>query len=181
VGETDKESILLSSRKLSFGPMVQTLELRNSSEEEITVQLNLVGSKSFSIPDKYRLIKIKPNSFARIPVRFKIKMKGYPITLNAVYRSAIQVWTKEKKGTPEKRLIDSIPMSGSGPGFVPFGTLHCFESREQHKPQSKKGNSPPTITIIVKNIIFDTNISTPCFSDNYNLTTEYTEKHRACI
>jgi len=29
--------------------------------------------------------------------------------------------------------------------------------------------------IIVKNIIFDTNISTPCFSDDYNLTMENTE------
>ena len=35
--------------------------------------------------------------------------------------------------------------------------------------------------IIVKYLIFDTNIFTLWFSDNYNLTTEDTEKHRACI
>jgi hypothetical protein len=33
----------------------------------------------------------------------------------------------------------------------------------------------PISIIRARNIIFDTNISTPCLSDNYNLTTENTE------
>lgn len=137
-------NISFVSKKLAILHCAGSVELKNSNEEKATVNLKLVGSKAFSIPENFQSITIRPKSMKRIPVKFQIDEKniGWPMALSSVYRAGIRVWGED---TTKKMLLGIIPVSEKGPALVPF--LQCMETGSTNRRTSHKGNSPPSITI----------------------------------
>jgi hypothetical protein len=79
---------------------------------------------------------VKPGASVRPQVEFHVPEKGMAITLSATYKAVIKVWLIEQGKGAKKELVHSFDVTGTGPGFVPLDTLHCFDpigSCEQHK------------------------------------------------
>lgn len=129
------DSIRVLSRLKTFGPTKQSFEIKNGSQKEVTVYLERLGSKHFRIPDPYQKFTVKPGASARAQVEFRAPEKGFIMTLSATYKAVIKVWTVEQKEGGKKELIDIFDVTGTGPGFVPVESLHCFDPTglpEQH-------------------------------------------------
>ncbi len=117
------------------------LILKNRSKKSITLKIVLAGSKAFSIPEKYLKVRIKPNSYAKIPLKFRERCIGWPIALSAIHRASIQLWKEDGK---RKTLVESIRVDARAPLCVP--KLRCMDSTER-KGQYRKSNSSPVIVM----------------------------------
>ncbi|HOK57630.1 MAG TPA: hypothetical protein PK659_01080 [Methanothrix sp.] len=119
------------------------LLLKNTGKKDVTLAVELGGSKALSVPEKYRTLKIKANGYARIPYRFGKTNIGWPIALSGRRTAAIRLWSKDPK-SKKKVLIANVVVETRSPIFVP--ELHCMEATEQEQ-RARKGNSPPVITM----------------------------------
>jgi hypothetical protein len=115
--------------------------LMNQSKKELTLDIKLIGSKTFSLPEKYKSIKVKAEGYLRIPFEFRERNVGWPIALQAKYNANIRLFSIGPKN--EKELLKTIKLMKTGPALVP--RLNCMQTLTP-KAQ-KRGNSPPVITI----------------------------------
>ncbi|WP_369425642.1 hypothetical protein [Methanothrix sp.] len=130
-------------RGLTITKSSNALLLKNTGKKDLTLSVELAGSKALSVPEKYRTLKIKANGYARIPYRFGKMNIGWPIALNGRHTAAIRLWSKDPK-SKKKVLIANTIVETRSPIFVT--DLHCMETTEQEQ-HAMKGNSPPVITM----------------------------------
>lgn len=119
------------------------LLLKNTGKKDVKLTVELGGSKAFSVPEKYRTLKIKANGYARIPYSFGKTDIGWPIALSGWHTGGIRLWSKDPK-SKKKVLIANVVVKTRSPIFV--RELHCLEATEQEQ-RAIKGNSPPVITM----------------------------------
>ncbi|ABK15384.1 hypothetical protein [Methanothrix thermoacetophila] len=130
-------------KALAITKSLNALLLKNTGKKDVTVVLELAGSKALSVPEKYRTLRIKANGYARIPYRFGKMDIGWPIALSGRHTAAIRLWSRDPK-SKKKVLIANMVVETRSPIFVP--ELHCMETTEQEQ-RARKGNSPPVITM----------------------------------
>jgi len=136
MGSVSINAVRILAKPKTFGPTKQSFEIKNGSKKEVTVYLERLGSEHFRIPDSYQKLTIKPGASARAQVEFHVPEKGMVITLSAIYKAVIKVWMLKQGKGAKKELVDLLNVTGTGPGFVSFDCLHCFDqtgSPEQRK------------------------------------------------
>jgi hypothetical protein len=128
-------SVRVLSKPKSFGPAKQSFEINNSSNKEVRVILEHLGSKFFRISDASKKLTIKPGFSARIQVEFYAPEKGCVIALSATYRAIFKVWVLEQDKEANKELVDILNLTATGPGFFPCDSLHCFDQTDSPEQQ----------------------------------------------
>jgi len=124
----------------SFGPAKQSIEIKNTSKKNLTVQVENSGSEYFVIPYDSGKLRIKPGRSSRVQIKFKPPEKGFVYSLKANYRGVIKVWELKGTKTKQKELLDIIVLNGTAPGIVTYDKFKCFEGTgksAKRKPKRK--------------------------------------------
>jgi hypothetical protein len=127
-------AIRVRSGPKPFGPARQSFEITNGSRREVTVWLELSGSRCFTIPQSSRPLTLKPGRSVRAHVEFAPTEHGRAMTLSAMHRAAIKIWLRGQKEGMKDALVDVVRVTGIGPG-VSSADVRCFDPEGAPRPQ----------------------------------------------